>query len=144
MLRKVLQKRVKLIAPIFLLFALSLFLTATTAFAETQLIKAKTGGLINMARGIKFRIPSEALEEDTIISIDMELTTDSVNFTFKPSRLRFRKPAKLELSWKAIENLGLDGLTLYGEDGEELEPEVTACGVKWYIAHFSLYYHRRR
>lgn len=143
MLRTFLQKRAKVIAPIFILLVLSLFLTAI-ASAETTFIEAGKSGRVVMQRGVKLRILRNALEEDTLISAEMVITEDQVDFIFGPSPLSLNVPALLKISWGAAEDLGLDGSTLIGPYGEEIEPSVDDWGMIWEIPHFSLYYHRRR
>ena len=125
-----------------LVLVLSLVLSVTAVFAATELIEAKKGGTINIAPGVRLVIRPGALEEDTAISADMIQKRDRILFRFKPSRTEFLKPAELRIHWQAIEDV--EDLILYGEDGEEIEPEIRGWGTKYYIEHFSLYYFRRR
>ena len=143
MLKIIPRKRVYVFA---LILVLSVLLTAMTALAATRLIKAKTGGTINIAPGVNFIVLPDALEENTVISADMEETEDGIDFHFGPSGTTFDPPAELRITWQAIGGRDVEDITLYGEDGEEIEeePEITPWGVIWYIEHFSIYYYRRR
>lgn len=142
MLSTILRKRAQALAVILVL---SVFLVATTVFAATKLIEAKKGGVVQIAQGVELVIRPNALEEDTVIAASMELQRKRVVFEFGPDGTKFRKPAHLSLSWAAMEALGdLESLTLYGEDGEEIEPKIKGWGMEYPIDHFSLYYHRRR
>lgn len=139
MLNTILRKRAQVLA---LILVLSVLLTATTALAATKFIRAKSGGTITIAQGVKLVIRPGALEEDTIISADMIQKRNRTLFRFEPDDAEFSKPAELCISWEVID--GVEDLTLYGENGSRIEPETTRRGVKYYIDHFSLYYYRRR
>lgn len=146
MLKTILRKRAHVLA---LILVLSVALTATTAFAATGRIKARRGGKIRIDRGIWFRVPPRSLEEDTVISINMEKTNDSISFECGPDGTTFNRPAQLFITWKAAADLGLSDLTLYGEDGKEIEPRIGRSGLNYglksfSVYHFSLYYYRRR
>ena len=141
------RKRAQVIAAISVL---SVFLIASTAFAVTKLIRATTGGIIAVARGVWFVVPPGSLQEDTPISVTARKTDDGVDFIFGPSGTTFRPSAKLCMTWQAIYGSAavrdLEGIKLYDENGEKLEArvEMRRCGVVWHIPHFSLYYYRRR
>lgn len=143
MLNTILKKRAQALAVILIL---SVLLTATTALAATKFVKADKGRVIHIAPGVKLVIPPEALEEDTVVSADMEKTDDYIDFYFGPSRTKFAKPAELRITWQAISRMDVDDLTLYNTDGKEIEiePDIKSWGVIYYIDHFSLYYYRRR
>ena len=142
MLNTTIKKKTQILG---LILVLSILLIATTAFARTKLIKAGRSGTIVMDAGVKIKIPRGALLEDTLISAEMEVTSDQVRFIFGPSPLAPQVPANLMISWSAIKDLNLDGFTLYGPNDEEIEPSViSGWGMVWEIPHFSLYYHRRR
>jgi len=139
MLSKVLKKRAQLLAVILVL---SLLLTATTAFAVSEYITAKKGGVIGIAQGVKLVILPRALKEDTLISADMLKKKKRIEFTFEPDGTVFAKPAILKIAWSAIEDL--EDLVLYGLDGEKIRPRIKGWGLEYRIPHFSLYYFRRR
>lgn len=142
MLSMILRKRAQILATILVL---SVFLIATAALADTKLIIAKKGGVVNIAEGIELVIRPGALENDTIVSAYMIQKRKRVIFSFGPDDTEFEKPARLCMSWAAVEALGtLESLTLYGENGERIEPRIKGWGVEYPIEHFSLYYHRRR
>jgi len=133
-----------------LISVLSVLLITSTAFAVTKLIKAKNGGVINVAPGILFEVPAGSLEADTQISVTMTETDTGIDFQFGPSGTVFDPPAKLFMTWQAIYGRANDkdaeDIKLYNEDGEELDVSIeeTSSGVLWYIPHFSIYYYRRR
>ena len=140
MLNTVLRKRVQVLLPVLVL---SVLLVAATAFAATEYISAKRGGTVDVAPGVSLVIKPGALAEDTVISANMKVKRDRISFRFGPSGTEFSKPAVLCISWRAID--GVEDLTLFGEDGEEIEPaKTTGWGLKYYIEHFSIYYFRRR
>jgi hypothetical protein len=140
MLNTILRKRAQVLAAILVL---SVVLIATTAFAATEYIKAKRGGIVPVAPGVSLVIKPGALAEDTVISANMKVKRNHISFCFGPSGTVFSKPAELCISWQAIDDV--EDLTLYGEDGEGIEPaKTTRWGVKYYIEHFSMYYFRRR
>lgn len=140
MLNTILRKRAQVLA---LILVLSVLLIAATAFAATELIRAKRGGTVDVAPGVSLVIKPGALEEDTVISANMRVKRDRITFRFGPRGTEFSKPAVLRISWQAIDGVG--DLTLHGEKGEEIEPaKITGQGVKYHIEHFSVYYFRRR
>ena len=144
MLSKTSGKRIRLLV---LISVLSILLIASTAFAVTKLIKAKNGGVINVAPGILFEVPAGSLEADTRISVTMTETDNGIDFQFGPSGTVFDPPAKLFMTWQAIygraNEKDAEGIKLYNEDGEELDVSIekTSSGVVWYIPHFSIYYY---
>ena len=134
-----------------LIIVLSVALAASSAHAATKRIKAKSGGVIKVDKGIKFRIPPRSLEKDTTITIDVIQEQDYVAFEFGPSGTIFAedKPAQLMVTWRALALLGISDPTLYGEDDEPVHPNMKWYGLKYgikgfYLEHFSLYYYRRR
>ena len=139
MFNTVLRKRSQSFALVLVLAAL---LIATTAFAATKLIIAQKGGRINVAEGVVFVIRPGALEEDTVISVDMIRKKKRIIFEFGPDDTRFSRPAELKISWEVLEDV--DDFTLYGERGEEILPRKTGWGLIYEIEHFSLFYFRRR
>ena len=140
MLNTILRKRAQVLAVILVL---SLLLIAATAFAATKYISAKKGGTVDIAPGVSLVIKPGVLEEDTAISANMKVKRNRISFSFRPSGAEFSKPVELCISWQAIDDV--EDLTLYGENGEEIEPaKTTRWGVKYYIEHFSMYYFRRR
>lgn len=139
MLNAILRKRAQVLS---LILVLSVLLIVTSAFAATKFIKARSGGVVRIDRGVRLVIRPRALEEDTVISANMIQEQNRICFHFGPDDTEFLKPAELCVSWRAIDDV--DDLTLYGEDNEEIKPEVKRWGVKYYIEHFSLYYFRRR
>lgn len=148
MLGAILRKRVRVLG---LILVLSALLTVTTAFAITQLIKAREGGTIRIARGVKLVIRPGALEEDTVISANMVRKRNRIYFHFGPNGTTFAedKPAKLMITWRAMADMGLSDFTLHGQDGEEIEPNIGRRGLSYGLKsfslyHFSLYYYRRR
>ena len=141
MLNTILRKRAQVLA---LILVLSVLLTATAALAATKLIIAKKGGTVNIADGMELVIPPKALVEDTFISADVKHKRDRVIFSFGPDGTEFSKPAKLFISWQAVDDADVEDLTLYGPDGLEIEPKIKGWGVEYGIDRFSLYYYRRR
>jgi hypothetical protein len=140
MLNTILRKRAQVLA---LILVLSVLLIAATAFAAAEYISAKKGGTVDVAPGVSLVIKPGALEEDTAISANMKAKRDRISFQFGPSGTEFSKPAVLCISWEVID--GVEDLTLYGENSEEIGPtKITGWGVKYYIEHFSVYYFRRR
>ena len=123
---------------------LSILLIATTALAATKLMKAKSGGVVNIAVGIRLKVEKGSLEEDTYISAELTSDGGRVGFEFGPAGTVFSEPAKLRISQKAVEEMGLEGLTLYGDRGQKIEPDVNPGYVEYEIPHFSIYYYRRR
>jgi hypothetical protein len=140
-LNTILWKRAHVLA---LILVLSVLLTATTALAATEVI-GKEGGRIYMSKTAYLDIPCGALAEKTVISADMVKEKKQTSFYFGPSGTTFapKTPAELWVSW---EELGrVESFTLYGDDGEFIEPSAkTVFGIMWRIPHFSLYYYRRR
>jgi hypothetical protein len=155
MLNTVTKRRVQVLTLVVVLLVL---LTATTALANTRLIRAKYGGLIALRRGTWFIVPPGSLEENTVISARMERENGYINFIFGPCGTTFAedKPALLCITWRALCELGkedndrscvrLRDIVLYSESGEEIDviPEIKRWGVMWRVPHFSLYYYRRR
>ena len=127
-----------------LTLVLSLLLITTIAFAATELISAKKGGEINVAPGVVFAVPPKALDEDTVITVDMLEKGKRVRFEFEPSGLVFSKSASLRMTWEAVEAADVEDLLLYAEDGSVIEPKTTGQGVAYSIDHFSIYFFRRR
>lgn len=125
---------------------LLIVLIATTALAATRLIKAEKGGVISMGKGAKLVIAPEALEEDTVISAEMEKTEKALEFYFGPRGTDFDPPAELRITWQALGGRDVEDITLYDEDGGEIDedPEIRNWGVVFHIDHFSIYYYRRR
>ena len=143
MLKIMLRKRAQLIS---LVLILSMLLTVvTTALAETKLVKAKDGGTVKMGDGCELKIGKYALGEDTIISAEKVVTSNYIDFCFGPDGTTFATPARLKVSMNFLKKAGwVDDFTLYGENGEELQPDVYANHLEYNIHHFSLYYYRRR
>lgn len=146
MLNTILRKRAQALA---LILVLSVLLVAATAFAATEIIKAKRGGVVCVGPGVSLEIKPRGLEEDAIVSADMKIKRNRISFSFSAVALddgddvELTKPAVLCISWQAIG--GVEDLTLYGEHGEEIEPaQTTKRVVKYYVDHFSIYYFRRR
>ena len=127
-----------------MVLVLSILLLATTAFATTKLIKAQSGGVVKMADGIRLKVENGSLEKDTYISAEVMWGDDYIDFEFGPDGTTFSEPAKLRISQKVLDEMGLDGLTLYGEQGEKIEPNTNGGYVEYEIPHFSIYYYRRR
>ena len=131
---------------LMLVVAMSVLLTATTVSvaknASSEFIRADEGGVINIEEGVLLVIPPEALEEDTLISAVMMQNRNRIAFHFKPHRLEFLRPVYLCVSWQVIDDI--ENTTLYGKEGEAIEPQVYSWGVSYPIWHFSLYYYRRR
>ena len=120
-------------------------LAATMAFvsyAEAELIKADEGGIVSIDRGVFLSVPPGALEEDTVITGTKVEESDRICFYFEPSGTVFLKAAKLNVSWRVVSDV--ESYILYGEDGEEIQPETFSWGLRHDIWHFSLYYYRRR
>jgi len=143
MLVKILRKRAQLLS---LALVLSLLLTtATTAFAETKLVKAKDGGTVKLGDGCELKIGKYALKEDIIMSAEKVVTTNYIDFSFGPDGTEFTTPARLKVSMPFLKKVGwVDDFTLYGDNGEELQPDVYANHLEYNIHHFSIYYFRRR
>ena len=139
MLNKILRSKIQVL---ILILALSIFLTAAIALAVTKLIVAEEGGMVNISKGAVLLIRPGALEEDTVISANVVRKSEIVCFYFEPSGTEFQIPVELCLSWFFVGDA--EELTLYGDDGEEIEPTIYSWGVRYYIEHFSLYYYRRR
>lgn len=146
MLNTILRKRAQILA---LILALSVILVAATAFAVTEIIKAKKGGRIDVAPGVSLVIKPGGLAEDAMVSATMKVKRNRICFSFSAAAVddgndvELTKPAVLYVSWRALD--GVEDLTLYGEDGEEIEPaKATQWAAEYYIDHFSLYYFRRR
>ena len=130
------------ILPIVLV--LSVPLITTTAFVTTELIKTKNGGVVRIANGVRLEVEKDSLPEDTLISAEMMWDDDYIDFEFGPDGTTFSGPAKLKIALDIADEMGLDGLTLYGEDGEEIKPNINKKYVEYEILHFSIYYYRRR
>ena len=64
-----------------------------------------------------------------------------LDFTFSPSGCYFDPPLELDIEGKYVET-GCE-VTLYDEDGEELEADVSSSGdeLEYEIPHFSSYYY---
>jgi hypothetical protein len=140
MLYTIPRKRIQALS---LALILTMLVISVTAFAATELISAKKGGKIEVAQGVLAVIKPHALEEDTIISANMEVTRDRISFVFGPSGTQFKKPMELYISWSVIDDV--EDLAIYGEDNEEIEPvKINGRGLKYHINHFSIYYFRRR
>jgi hypothetical protein len=146
MLNTILRKRAQVSAVILVL---SILLLAATAFAATEIIKAKRGGRVRVGPGVSLVIKSNGLEEDAIVSAHMRVKRNRISFSFSATDLddgddvKLTKPAVLYVSWRVIN--GLEDSILHGENGEEVEPAIiTKRGAKYYLGHFSLYYFRRR
>ena len=141
MLSAILRKKSQVIVSIMIL---SVFFTATAAFAATKAITASDGGTVRVTPDIELVIESRALKNDILISARMLRNTDRICFNFGPDGTSFAKnrPAELRAPWKAIADA--EDLILWGEDGKPIEPQIEEWGVIWHIPHFSLYYYRRR
>jgi hypothetical protein len=146
MLNTILRKRAQVLV---LILVLSVLVTAATAFAATRIIRAKKGGKIDVAPGVSLVIKPGGLAEDAVVSAYMKVKRNRICFSLNAAALddgddiELTKPAALNVSWLAIH--GVEDLTLYGQNGEEIEPaKKTRWGVRYDIEHFSLYYFRRR
>ena len=146
MLNTIPRKKAQVLA---ITLVLSVLLIAATVFAATEVIEAKKGGRIDVAPGVSLVIKPRGLAEDAVVSANMKVKRNRIRFSFSAVALdddddvELTKPAVLRVSWRVIDSV--EGLTLYGEDGEQIEPDkTTGWGVKYYIEHFSLYYFRRR
>ena len=139
MLNRILGKKFQILV---MVMALLVIVTATVALATTKLIRAKGGGVINVARGVKLVVKPGSLEEDTEISADLVDEEERICLYFGPDGTQFLRPAILRVNEHVFE--GIDDLVLYGEYGEEIEPEIRPWGAQYAIDHFSLYYFRRR
>ena len=139
MARTVVRKNLVILPAVLIL---SMFLT--TALAATKVIKVKNGGVIKIANGIFFEVEKDSLIEDTSISAELKYGDDYVDFEFGPDGTTFSEPAKLRIDLDVANAMDLDGLTLYGEDGEEIRPNMNKKYVEYEISHFSIYYYRRR
>ena len=135
-------RRNLVILPIVLV--LSILLITTTALAATKLIKAKSGGVVKIADGVLLKIEKGSLQEDTLISAEMMWGDDYIGFEFGPDDTVFSEPAKLRIGLDVIDEMGLDSLTLFGERGEKIKPDISKKYVEYRISHFSIYYYRRR
>ena len=135
-------RRNLVILPIVLI--LSILLATTTALAVTKPIKAKNGGVIKIADGVSLKIERDSLPGDTLISAEMTLDDEYVDIEFGPGGTIFSEPAKLRIDLKVLDEMGLDGLTLFWEGGEEIEPDIGKKYAEYEIPHFSIYYYRRR
>jgi len=143
MLKTKLQRRLGLISPALVLFALFLFVIANSASAATvEMGYDDTRLMINSEVGL-FIYGTEDLVR-TVISAEMEITDGYVDFIFGPSPLNFDQPCILAMSWYAVGRLGLEDYTLTGPNGEEIQPVTQRWGMQWSIPHFSIYYHKRR
>jgi len=146
MLNVIPGKRVKIL--IIVISALLLLATAAS-YAATQLIKAKTGGVIHIDKGILFKIRPKALKNDTIISVNMIKTKEGIYLEFGPNDTTFNPSAQLMINWTALAKLGMGDFTLYGEDGSKIAPTIGPEGLTYgmksfSVSHFSLYYFGRR
>ena len=125
-----------------------LLVNITIIFAATSYISADKGGTICLSEEVCLRILPRAMDQDTEIGASVveqkHRKEEWVYFHLEPDGLNFRdkKPARLCASWESVGDTA--ELTLYGQDGEVIEPRTKGCGVEWYIDHFSLYYFRRR
>jgi hypothetical protein len=72
MLRTIFRKRAHIIA-LAVILVVSFALTDTPALAASKLIKAKKGGTIKIADGVKLKIEKSVVKDDTEISADMLL-----------------------------------------------------------------------
>ena len=144
MLEAIFKKRARVATAIFAMLVLSALFTATSTHAVTVFVEGHDNVSIEIADGVELEIPRGALKEDTFLSADMEITEDQVRFIFGPSAMEFKKSLKLRIRWDVIEGLDLETFTLFGPDGEEIEPQINDSEMTWKIPHFSLYYHRRR
>ena len=139
----------------YLVIPLVLFIIVSLAYAsnyQEKLIRAHKGGMLSIA-DTKLYIPSGALNEDTIIS--MEVTSDEVSethFTFGPNGTVFNTPVELKLSWNTLKDLTSQDLILYYYD-ENSGDWVEETSAVWddngkkatlYVDHFSEYYYERR
>ena len=139
MIRTVVRKNL-IILPAVLVLSMLL----TTALAATKLIKAKSGGVVKIADGIRLKVEKGSLEEDTLISAELKYDDDYIAFEFGPDGTTFSEPAKLRIDLDVADAMDLNGLTLYGEDGEEIRPNMNKKYMEHEISHFSIYYYRRR
>jgi hypothetical protein len=147
MLNTILRKRAQALA---LILVLSVLLVAATAFAATEIIRAKRGGVVCVGPGVSLEIKPRGLEEDAIVSADMKVKRNRISFSFSAVALddgddvELTKPAVLCVSQRVANDL--EDLTLYGKNGEEIEPvRTTRHGAECYLLeHFSIYYFRRR
>ena len=141
MLSTALRKRTQVLATTIIL---SVLMVAMAAFAASELITAKKGGIVELAPGVELVFRPGTLEEDTVISADMSVGRKRIKYDFGPDGTVFLKPAKFYVSWETFEGSRVDDYVLYGEDGEEIQPRVKKDCLIYDIEHFSIYYHRRR
>jgi len=133
---------------------LSILLTAATAFAATEFIKARKGGIVDIASGVKLEIVRRGLAADAYVSGEMyeekgkgKKIGKDIYFGFEARDdegydVELTKPALLYVSQELLK--GLKDTTLYGENGEEIVPEKSGKKFVYGLDHFSLYYYRRR
>jgi hypothetical protein len=128
------------------LSGLSSILSASLA---EKYIRNERGGSIDITRGTRLVVPPQAMvmeKKGVVISADTIKRKEYVCFDFRPDGTVFaeNKPAELRAARETLNRYGVDDLTLYGPDDEEIQPDVNTRGVVWRIPHFSLYYFRRR
>jgi len=128
---------------------LSGLLLALSVSLASKYVRKGRGGKVRLARGMQLVILPQAILTDRkgiVISTGAVQRRKYICLDLGPDGTTFAKdkPAELRATWKAISRYNIDGLTLYGEDGKEIEGYETELGAVWYIPHFSLYYFRRR
>ena len=89
--------------------------TTTSASLATEpsypwkLITADSGGTIDVAEGVTFKVRARTLQEDTVIWAGMEQTADGISFIFGPSGTQFlrdlkEKPAQLSVAKEILDD----------------------------------------
>lgn len=151
MLSVILKKRV---AQAFAgILVMLLLVIVTIAFADNKgegYIIAKDGGTIVIDDDTCLVISKNALEHDTFITAKVVYSPGKTLFYFEPEGLVFNKRVYLQKSKASMKDAG--GRTLYYAPDEsnpdnyteEIKPKMGGDSVKWFLEHFSLYYHRRR
>ena len=139
-----LKNRARTLATVLIL---SILLTAATVFAATEFIKAKEGGVVEIAEGVRLEISPGGLSANAYVQGEMYTDEDGdISFSFaaysNQGDVELLSPALLYVSRDVIGNSGR--AKLYGENGEVIKPERTEEGLKYSLVHFSLYYYRRR
>ena len=106
------------------------------------------GGIINVTGGTKVIIPEGALEQDTYITVTVEVYKDEqkIHYIFEPNGIVFNEPVEIRMPWSYLKDYDGDLELWYLDDNGEwilVEDAIIELEKKRYILyidHFSQYY----
>lgn len=105
----------------------------------------QSGGNINMKDGVSLEIPAKAVSKETRFVTKKIIYDDRVEIHLGPDGLEFAEPVKLSVAKSFLDNIeGVERALLTGRPGYVVAGKDTGTSLVYELAHFSIYYYRRR